>query len=152
METETIMIDLSPYIAKGFPGDLDAGIANVGVRGIDREQSQGMVRLCPETEETLYGKEYSARHIRYEKGSRPTLEKIAADFHGTQRERALGAMQWVCENVAHPHIFGPTPPDRALGEEDLIETTCGWCKRTNARFCWALRSDGNSGAALLCQS
>ena len=128
------MIDLSPYIAKGFPGDLDAAIANVGVRGIDREQSLGMVRLCAQTEETLYGPEYSARHIRYQKGSRPTLEKIAAGFHGTPRERALGAMQWVYENVAHPHIFGPTAPDRALSEEALIETTCGWCNEQTRVF------------------
>jgi len=27
-------IDLTPYQASGFPGDLDAAIANVGVRGV----------------------------------------------------------------------------------------------------------------------
>ena len=41
-------MDLSPYIAKGFPGVFDQAIAEVGVAGIDKQQSQSTVRLCPD--------------------------------------------------------------------------------------------------------
>ena len=122
------MIDLTPYIAKGFPGDLDEKIANVGVAGIDREQAHNMVRLCPETEAVLYGSEYSPTNIRYRRGSRPELEKIASQLAGeTDRERALAAMDWVYRNVGHPYIVGHMRPDRAYTEEQLIDSKCGWC-------------------------
>lgn len=121
-------MDLSPYTAKGFPGNSDAGIAEVAVHGLDREQAQSMVRLCAETEATLYGPDFSARAVRYQAGSRPALEQIVVGLRkATPRECALSAMQWVYDNVAHPHVYGPTAPDRALSEEALIESTCGWC-------------------------
>ncbi len=128
-------MNLSPYMAKGFPGTLDEAIAKVGVAGIDREQAQSMIRLCDETEPVLYGPDYSPRSIVYEAGSRPALERIAAGLAGTTaRERALSAMQWVFDNVTHPHIYGPTAPDRALSEEALIESGRGWCNEQTRVF------------------
>lgn len=121
-------MDLTPYIARGFPGKLDEAIACVGVAGIDREQAQSMIRLCPETEAELYEGDYSARAIRYRKGSRPVLEEIAATFpQGNPRAYALAALEWVRDTLIHPHLVEPTPPNRALSEEALIESRRGWC-------------------------
>jgi len=121
-------MDLSPFIARGFPGDFDLGIARVGVAGIDREQAHSMVRLCPETEATLYGTGFSPRRIRYRAGTRPLLEPIAARLAGASpRESAQAVMAWTAHNVVHPHVTGPLAPDRALSEEELIESGLGWC-------------------------
>jgi len=119
-------MDLTPYMAKGFPGDFDRAMADVPVRGIDREQAQGMIRLCPETEAILYG-DYSPTRIRYRRGSRPALESIASKFAGDAAERVLAAMRWTAKNVVHPHFLGPLPADRALSEEGIIDSKCGWC-------------------------
>ncbi len=121
-------MDLSPYIARGFPGKLDALIAGVGVKGIDREQTLGQVRLCPETERYLYEGAFSPARIRYERGRRPVLENVAAGFRArTALERIQQALAWVPRRVRHPHLAGDTPPDRALGEEALIASGIGWC-------------------------
>lgn len=128
-------MNLSPYMAKGFPGTLDEAIANVGVGGIDREQAHSMIRLCDETEAVLYGPEFSAQRVTYERGSRPVLEQIVSGLSGqTPRDRAVSAMQWVYDNVAHPHICGPTAPNRAMSEEELIESGRGWCNEQSRVF------------------
>jgi hypothetical protein len=120
-------MDLTAFTAKGFPGDFDRAIAEVGVAGIDRQQSQSTVRLCPETEQVLYG-DYSPTHIRYLPGARPELEQIVAQLPGaTQRERAIAAMNWVWQHVQHPHTCGPLAPNRAHSEEQLIGSQRGWC-------------------------
>jgi hypothetical protein len=113
------MMDLTPYTGRGFPGDIDRMIAEVPVAGIDREQTLGMVRLCSETEATLYGQEFSPTRLVYEPGSRPILEAVTENLHGdTARERARAAMGWTRRNVRHAHLVGPLPPDpdRAMGE------------------------------------
>ena len=86
-----------------------------------------MVRLCPETEQILYG-EYSPTCIQYSQNSRPELEQIVAQLpNESQRDRAIAAMNWVCQNVQHPHTYGPIAPNRALSEEQLIKSQLGWC-------------------------
>ncbi|MFV0338007.1 MAG: transglutaminase domain-containing protein [Chthoniobacterales bacterium] len=128
-------IDLEAFRAKGFPGRLDEGIANVAVRGIDRQQAQDMIRLCPETEAILYGGSFSPRFISYQVGSRPELEKITAKLsEDTPREQALRAMKWVHEQVIHPHLLGAVSPDRALCEEDIINSGTGWCNEQSRVF------------------
>src|SRR5437870_2378241 len=112
-------MNLTPYIGKGFPGNFDKLIAEVGVAGIDRQQTQSQVRVCPETEEYVYR---SPRPIHYRRGSRPVLEKIASQLHG-----AGDAMHWTVKHVPHPHLVGNVAPDRALSEEDLITSGRGWC-------------------------
>ena len=119
---------LKPFVARGFPGDIDRGIAEVGVAGIDRLQALGMIRLCDETARILYGREFSPTHARYRKGSRPVLAQIAAELRReVPRESAEAAMAWTAANVPHPHVIGPTPPDRGLIEEDIISSGVGWC-------------------------
>ncbi len=121
-------MDLTPYIAKGFPGKIDEFLPKVGVKGIDYEQANSMVRVCAETERFLYEGGYSARKIRYRAGSRPRLEAIVRGFSAdAPRARAEQAMTWVHENVRHPFTFGKLAPDRALTEEQLIDSGKGWC-------------------------
>ncbi len=129
------MIDLEPYIGRGFPGDIDRGIAEVGVAGIDREQTLGLVRLCEETEPVLYGPDFSPTRLRYRPGSRPALERIAAELRGdTPIDTARAVMAWTISNVVHPHLVGPLAPDRGMSEEELIESRVGWCNEQTRVF------------------
>ena len=114
--------DLTPFIAKGFPFDWDRELAETPVRGIDRQQAQSLVRVCAFTAEFIYGPDFSPRQVRYRRGARPVLEKIAGQMHG-----AVDALRWVYENIAHPHIVGGVPADRALTEEDISASGRGWC-------------------------
>ena len=116
-------MDLTPYTCRGFPGELDRAMAEVPVAGIDRAQTHSMIRLCDETEAILYGWDFSPRSIRYHSGSRPKLEKIASKLGGD----AAAAMEWVRKNVRHPNVASHVRPDRAMTEEDLIESGVGWC-------------------------
>jgi len=116
-------MDLAPYTCRGFPGDIDHLMRDVPVAGIDRCQVHAMIRLCDETESILYGREFSPRKIRYRMGSRPLLEAIAQNFH----RDASTAMRWVRERVRHPHFAGHVAPDRAMTEEQLIDSAVGWC-------------------------
>jgi len=121
-------MDLTPYIAAGFSDDFDAMIANTPVRGIDRDQVQRAVRLCPETEHHLYEGGYSPTRVRYRAGARPVLEAIVADWRSTSpRASVLAAVAWVNRHVTHPHHTGPLRFDRAMTEEAIIESGIGWC-------------------------
>jgi transglutaminase-like putative cysteine protease len=151
-------MDLTRYIAKGFPGGIDHLIATVPVIGIDREQVQSAVRLCAETERALYST-FSPSRIRYRLGSRPKLEPVVATFRGaTPKARMLQAMHWVSEHVVHPHFIGPLPADRNFSEEQLIESRCGWCNEQvrvfialcevmelPARLCFLWHENGKTG-------
>lgn len=121
-------MDLTPFIARGFPGDADRNIAQVPVAGIDRVQAQSMVRVCAETEATVYGPDFSPQRITYRAGSRPELEAIAASLPtGSGEEYVFAAVEWVRNNVQHPHLVGFVAPDRGLTEEGLIASGVGWC-------------------------
>ena len=127
-------MDLTPYTCRGFPGEFDRAMADVLVGGIDRAQTHSMIRLCDETEALLYGYEFSPRSIRYRVGSRPALERIASNLDGDP----AAAMEWVRRNVRHPNFAGHVRPDRAMTEEELIESGVGWCNeqcRVFIAFC-----------------
>jgi hypothetical protein len=152
-------VDLSPFTGRGFPGNWDQALAKVPVAGIDLEQAQNMVRLCPETESTFYSPGFSPTIARYRRGARPGLECIVAKFGNRNvRGRVRGAMEWVAEHVVHPHFGGPLAPDRALTEEQLIESGRGWCNEQTrvfialcevmgipARLCFLFHANGVSG-------
>jgi transglutaminase-like putative cysteine protease len=161
-------MDLRPYTCRGFPGEFDRAMADVPVKGIDREQTHGMIRLCAETEPVLYGPDFSPHAITYHKGSRPTLERVAESLRAGPTPCALRstdahpyvmrAMEWVAKTVVHPHLCGPTPPDRAMPEEDLIASGRGWCneqsrvfialcevKNIPARMCFLFHSNNKTG-------
>lgn len=128
------MIDLKPFIAKGFPGKIDEFLPKVAVGAIDKAQTLAQVRLCAETAPVLYGPDFSATKIRYIPGSRPVLESIVKEYTGTDRERAETALKWVAENVDHPYFVGKTPSDRGFTEEQLVESKIGWCNEQSRVF------------------
>ena len=154
-------IDLTPYIARGFSGDIDQTIAKTPVVGIDREQTQSMVRLCDATEPTLYGPDFSPTRIRYRPGSRPIFERIVKSFTAdTPRGRVEQATRWVVENVKHTHLIGPLAADRGVTEEQLIESGQAWCNEQArvfialcqvmniaARLCFLFHQNTRSGHA-----
>jgi hypothetical protein len=69
--------------------------------------------------------------VRYRPGSRPKLEAIASEVLGsppqTDRAAIRKLISWVPENVRHAAAVEPSPPDRALPEEDIIDSGWGWC-------------------------
>lgn len=118
-----------PFTARGFPGEFDRTIAEVGVAEPDRTHSVGLVRLCAETEREIYEGSFSPRRIRYRQGARPVLERIAETLREQdQLASALGAMQWVFAHVDHASLrVQATPPNRGMTEEQLIDSGVGWC-------------------------
>jgi hypothetical protein len=141
-------LDLTPYLARGFSPEIDAHIANTPVRGLDQMMSQSKIRLAPETEAYLYG-EYTPVEVRYRPGSRPRLEAVAAEVLGspprTDRAAIRELVSWVPRNVRHAAGVDPSPPDRAISAEEIIESGWGWCNE-QARVAVALaRTAGVAG-------
>jgi transglutaminase-like putative cysteine protease len=133
LDSKDFILDLKPYIGRGFSPEIDRIIATVGVAGIDQQQVQSAVRLCDETEPILYSPDFSPQLIRY-RGGRPTLEQIAKQFTGDDQNRIAAAMAWVSDHVVHPHFVGTIRPDRALTEEQLIESGRGYCNEQSRVF------------------
>jgi hypothetical protein len=148
-------MDLSAYTCRGFGGEFDRLMRDVPVAGIDRAQTHAMIRLCEQTEPILYGPDFSPRAIRYRRGARPRLETIAWGFGGD----LAAASRWVRENVRHPNFAGQqVPPDRAMNEEQLVESGLGWCNEQcrvfialcgvmeiPARLCFLFHANGRTG-------
>jgi hypothetical protein len=148
-------MDLSAYTCRGFPGDFDRLMRDVPVAGINREQTHAMIRLCEATEPILYGADFSPRAIRYRRGARRRLEEIASGFAGD----VGAASHWVREHICHPNFVGRhVRPDRAMGEEELIDSGIGWCNEQcrafialcgvmeiPARLCFLFHANGRTG-------
>src|SRR5437868_5694546 len=83
--------DLEGFRCRGFGEGFDRAMADVAVRGIDREQTLSMIRLCAQTEGVLYGAGFSPRRIRYRRGARVELERVVEGFAG---DRVMEAMRW----------------------------------------------------------
>ena len=124
---------------------------DVPVAGIDRQQTHSMIRLCEETEGLLYGADFSPRKICYRRGSRPRIESVGCETPGA-------AMEWVRHNVRHPGFSSHVPPDRAMTEEQLIDSGRGWCNEQGrvfialcevmgipARLCFLFHANGRTG-------
>lgn len=150
-------MDLTPFTARGFHGEFDRIIATVGVAGIDLTQVQSQIRLCDPTEALLYGPNFSPRAISYSKGSRPILEAIVSSACGSASQRVQTAMDWLTHNVFHPQFAGPTLPNRAMAEEQLIASRVGYCNEQArvfialcevmeipARLCFLWHANGRS--------
>jgi hypothetical protein len=123
-------LDLTDFLARGFGPGHDRNIANTRVRGIDRLLSYGKIRLAPETEQYLYG-EYTPTEVHYRPGSRPRLEAIVGEVLGRPPRIDRAAIRkligWVPQNVRHAAAVQDAPPDRALPEEQIIDSGWGWC-------------------------
>jgi transglutaminase-like putative cysteine protease len=141
-------LDLTPFLARGFGPEIDRIIANTPVRGIDRLLSYGKIRLAPETEEYLYT-EYTPTEVRYRRGSRPRLEAVAAEVLGdpprVDRASLRELVSWVPARLRHAEGVDPSPPDRAIPEEEILDSGWAWCNE-QARVLVALaRTAGVAG-------
>jgi transglutaminase-like putative cysteine protease len=124
--TETNIHDLPHYI------DPSVGLA---VKGIDLQQARESVLLNADTEPILYGPDFSPTKIKYIAGSRPKLEVIAARLaSASPRNTTEAILHWVIENVQHPYLSVPTAKDRAMTEEEIIDSGVGYCNEQTRVF------------------
>lgn len=128
---EMSKLDLTPFLARGFGAKEDTFIANIQVEGIDKYHTYSQIRLAPETSEYLY-KEYTPVTAKYYKGSRPMLEKILNSLQleklNSNKEKVTAILKWTAVNIKHAIYVGTeTPGNRALSEEELINSGWGWC-------------------------
>ena len=144
---ETVPVWVQPYLGKyGLPMPHPQQKAALGncTAGIDMWQANHFVGYREETARYLY-ETYTPTTVQYRPGTLPLCEKIVAQYTAgltTDRERALALLtRAVPELIAHPSIPPYSldcPPDRALGEEDLLRSGMGWCNeqaRVFARLC-----------------
>ena len=118
--TERNAHGLPLYIAPSFEG--------LAVEGIDLDQAKSAILLNSDTEAILYGADFSPTRIRYIPGSRPKLEEIAARLRGgAPRESAEAVLWWILDNIRHPYFSVFVPKNRAITEEEIIESGVGWC-------------------------
>ena len=111
-----------------LPLYIDPSSVQLAVEGIDLDQAKSAILLDSDTESILYGADFSPTIIRYIRGSRPKLEEIAARLRGDiPSQSAETALWWVIDNIRHPYFSGPIPKNRAITEEEIIESGVGWC-------------------------
>ncbi len=144
---ETVPVWVQPYRGRyGLPMPYPQQKDPLGgcTAGIDLWQANHFIAYRPETSRYLY-ESYTPTAVQYTKGALPLCEKIVAEYTAglaTNREKALALLtRAIPERIAHPSIppYGPDcPPDRALGEEDLLKSGVGWCNeqaRVFVRLC-----------------
>jgi transglutaminase-like putative cysteine protease len=118
-----------------LPLYIDPSFNGLAVEGIDLDQAKSAILLNADTEPILYGPNFSPTRIRYISGSRPKLEEIAAGLRrDTPRESAEAALSWVIDNIRHPFLSVPTPKNRAITEEEIIESGLGYCNEQTRVF------------------
>lgn len=113
-----------------------------GVRGVDLEQSLNYIALDDVTERFAYDR-YTGARLPYARGSRPALEKLARRLTGGARGPAdkVGRLTaFVATEVKWAGFFKletgrALPPDRAMTEEELIESGYGWCNEQARVLC-----------------
>ncbi|MDO8473640.1 MAG: transglutaminase family protein, partial [Dehalococcoidia bacterium] len=112
----------------GLPLYIDPSFDGLAVEGIDLYQAKSAILLNSDTEGILYGADFSPTRIRYISGSRPKLEAIAARLRGdVARESAEAVARWIIDNIRHPFLSAPAPKNRAITEEEIIESGVGYC-------------------------
>ncbi len=95
---------------------------------VDRVLVERMVRLCPETAAYLYGG-YTPTRVRYQKGSRPELERIVEEAVagcGSDEERIVGIARF-CSDLGK--LASDDLDTMRVGgtEEEIIRRGSGWC-------------------------
>lgn len=112
------------------------------VAGIDLEHSLNYIMASDVGNDFIYDK-YTAGRAFYRKGSRPRLEKIVEEVTNgvpDQLEGIRRLCRWVVDHIPHAIVYMKKtgvklPPDRALTEEELIDSGYGWCNEQARIFC-----------------
>ena len=120
------------------------GLYSSGTAGIDRYQANQFIWYRPETAEYLYS-EYTPLEVGYKKGTLPGYEALAAKYTAglkTDTEKGvsllMNALFTSCRHPTMPPLGESVPPDRNLGDEDLLASGTGWCNeqaRVFIRLC-----------------
>ena len=124
---------LPPWIPK--PGPLGKKVL-----GIDRWQGNHFIVCRPETESYLYG-EYSPTRVVYKPGLLPAFERLAAAEAGHLRTAQEKAVAFVTRTLPAVLPHATVPPigpygrtDRALDDEALLASGCGFCNEQARLF------------------
>lgn len=142
---ETLPAWLAPHVGRnGLPVQWrPRGMLGASVRGIDRYQANQFVYFRAETAGFL-DKEYTPLTVKYQTGSLPSYEKLAAQFTtGVKTDTAkavalLLAMPKFFRHPVMPPLGAPARPDRNLEDEPLLASGTGWCNeqaRVFIRLC-----------------
>ena len=140
----TVIRDLAPYIGEAAAERLvgpdrrrayllnyrQLGV-NYGQANVEFQLRKELVILCPQTVDVLYGS-FTPGPVRYEKGSRPELERVAAAITvncASDREKALALMRFCRDLWKHKpdapfaeYIYGGTEEQMIAKPEILCET------------------------------
>ena len=144
---ETVPVWVEPYLGKyGLPMPFPQQKNALGncTAGVDMWQANHFVGYCPETAGYLY-ESYTPTTLQYRPGAFPLCEKVVAQYTAglaTDREKALALLtRAIPELIAHPSIPPYSPDvrsDRALSDDELLESGLGWCNeqaRVFVRLC-----------------
>jgi hypothetical protein len=144
---DSLAPELQPYVGKfGLPDPFRQrqGPLGKGVAGIDRWQANRFIVYRPETARFL-DSQYTPVRVDYKRGSLPSYEKLVDEYtrgRTTDCDKALALLtRAMAERFPHPTMPPLGPPcraDRALLDEDLLKSGCGFCNeqaRVYVRLC-----------------
>ena len=95
---------------------------------VDRVLQEGMIRLCAETADCLYGA-HTPLDIKYRKGSRPELEQcVSKASAGAGAEKAIERIAAFTAGLQE-RVAGSGLDDLLLGgtEEEILNRGSDWC-------------------------
>ena len=137
---EMYLGDLPEVVQRACRGSIQGTITFYGPDLVDVQIMHDQVRLCEATADYVYS-EYTPLEMRYERGSRPELEKvldrILADA-SDERDRVLRILRFVRDL----HEFGPRADEKGLDdlfhggiEEEVIKKGSNMCNEQSRVFC-----------------
>ena len=124
---------------EGLPFDMSGWKRAIPYRPgeIDYEQpAVRMVRLTPRTAGYLYS-DYSPTEARYEKGTRPKLERfveVAIGGAKTDAERTARTLERIWRRLIWPHVVPPRIREVGGTEEDILDRGYAYCNEASRVF------------------
>lgn len=144
---EPIPAGMAPYVARaglGEPWHSKKGPLGTKVLGIDRWQANHFIVYRPETAAFLDGP-YTPLTVHYKPGLLPLHERTAAEYAGHLKTAVGKATVFVTRTLPERIPHATVPPigagcrtDRALDDEPLLASGCGFCNeqaRVFIRLC-----------------
>ena len=132
--------DLPGVIGRAWRASIHRTMTFYGEDTVDGQMTHDRTRLCAETAEYLYS-DHTPLELRYERGTRPELEKrldgILADAR-SERDRALAILRFVRDL----HRLRPAAGEKGAGdlfhggtEEEVIKKGSNMCNEQSRVFC-----------------